>query len=58
MSLFFSAFLSVLSHHGARGYFFRSLAVTARSLSALFNMLVLALFFLARTAQVFFTRHH
>jgi hypothetical protein len=50
MSLFFSAFLFVLFHHGTRGYFFRSFAVAARSLGTPFNMFILPLLFLACTA--------
>jgi len=48
---------SVLLHDGARGDFFCSLAVAARSLGALFYVLILPLLFLARTPQMFLSWH-
>jgi hypothetical protein len=46
-------FLLVVFHHRPSGNFFRSLSVPARFLSLLLNVLVLTLFFLAGTSQVF-----
>jgi len=54
----FVAGLFVMFHHRSSGHFLGSVSVAARFLGALFDVLVLALFFIADSAQVFILWHN
>src|SRR6185503_10724743 len=54
---FFVAFLLVFLHHRTSGNFRRTRAIAPAFLSALFDVLVLALLFLAHPSQMFLAGH-